>query len=1145
MSRNISNNNKKNSVLYSMSIKKLEQQFTDAVEGNRRMIQIDGLNRIIKARGLKGLSKANKKTKIDALTAVLLGPYQTLTENDKGVWVRRKVIIRSNPSTLKQFFNAIKKYDSTVLKPDGLLVNSYVLMFKDITSNKLNFTSLSADELFDFETFQERIEDQQSGDVPGSDQYAEDQYNLVLDVFVVISGRASAQADDKPFETSYFNVLNNENLTEDRLGECVMNTLLLILDKKEINIRNKKNRKEKAAIFNDTNLMKSNVLWFSTVLNSFDIKHRIVSDFFYFNKDVDINELPRQKHKINGRNVFLHKIEPEHIIIDTDGGYDKDVFYIIYNNDPNDPHICLVDPNKPLKDMHISFKRDIYNNEFKKISTIFNERKKALDVKIIKPVVIEQKYLYFDFETIIDYDDHDICKPYSLAFCVFNENELKQLDSFDKAKRKFKYKTPDDFAEDEKGVAEYLDYTFSDTGKIANKCYFVLGYDCIQVLYDFLCKQTKICFKFVSFNGALFDNFLLYRGLKKINQDCLGDPFYSKNMLLNFKIWGVSDMFDIRRHLVGTLDECCDGFGITSFKKKTFDHNKAQKLYNDGLLMETLKNDREIMEYNVYDVLSLALLSYRYGEALTKLNPTDEVAYFGVPHNKPTVGSYAYNAMDSYWKHKNIRLQNFHVPKKLLTIKNKQDEELEKAKKHNVEAVEKSERFINFFLDMKKYSTGGRVQLFNGEQYINEPMASPDVTSLYPYVMCVMPVWYPIGSITETSKYVQRKIGFYYCDVDQSPLKEKNLPLILCDKSEKVNNWNTDEILYDYLISTPVIKQLRRHGAKVIIKHGFYFEKQIKSCELFKPVLDVMNIKNGQDIKKLNKDPTYNKALRETAKLISNSISGKMIEGLHVNQIKEMNNLSAIKASANKKKFKIVDVQHDALLVTYDKEIKECMKNSKPIYIGNLIYDYSKIYMYDTIYSKIPYKDLIYTDTDSVKLTKKAFNVWREYAEKEIVPCWEEAKKYDSRYGTHTLYSPDSKVYGSFENEYDDFDNELDKNYFLQKKVYLSSDGSKFKMTYKGVGDNNVIVYTDDTNDEYVLVKNKKEYLTSSDNSYLVNIYAIADKLSFGDNRIKLFEMLYTDRRAKIMTQRFQRNVKKQDISNTVSIICSFKELKM
>lgn len=1233
------------------TIQTLLRNFKKALSGSQKQLDIKQLNRLIKSRNIKNLSRSNKKEKVEAIKLSLKSTsdikkiadrvgvtrkkgqsykqiVSTILSKEKkinnltkrikrqeeeetafrfipvqkfGAFSRTNVIIKKPATDLEGFYKKIKEGTALILgKVPNTRVSSYVIHFKAIDSNKVNRTSLSPTELASFALFRERIEDQQRGEIEKSDAYPVDQYFILFDIFTVLTFLFKAKAQE--FDSKYFNIQETEPLNARNMPTCVKRVLDAVLSE-ESDVTTKKLMSD-PNMLNDINDEMDNVHVLEKILKNLGIKFCIIADHLTLKVDVDLNpELDSMIcKKVNSRNVLMRRLGVHDFVIknmlsggDSEGVqcFEPDTHYILYHADDKNPHVCLINKKNPIKELYVSLRCDFYDNTFKKISTVHKSYKKSLDLGMLKREHIEEKTIYFDYESVIDYTQANISKPYSLAFCVLDEKEVAILDELERKKIKFEYRTRKDFNEE----ADWLNYRLSKMGAIASRCYFSLSFDCTRILYDYLLTQKDTAFKFCSFNGALFDNFLLYDSLRKIDKDMVSNPFYSKNMLLNFNIWGSSDMFDLRRHLVGSLAYCCSSFGVDVFKKKHFDHNKAQNLYNDGVLLEEMGKNKELAEYNIYDVLSLAVLTNKYKDSINKLNDDTLYKYplFHNPTDSPTVGSYIYKVMTVYWAMKNINIPNLHIPettkefdkndlKKLRQEYNKNKmcptfeyttfEQFTKEckKQADKKQAEKSQRLRDLFNSIKKKTSGGRVQLFNGEQKIFGLMSSMDVCSLYPYVMAVLNVFYPCGQIIETDEYKKDKIGFYYCDIDQKPLKDANKPLIICDKSGEVNNWATNEILKDYPLSSPMIEFLRTRGVKPIIKNGVYFTDKKKSCEMFKPILDLMGTKNREDGKKRkiaqiqkamdkckNKHSTYykqlekkkegvnyNEALREVAKLISNSASGKMSEGLHISQVAEMTQYETITAERQKQNFKIVDIRHDSALVSYDKTEKSCMKGSKPIYIGALIYDYSKMYMYNKIYEPIPYKHLIYTDTDSLKITKKVRDKWAKSVGAQLVPHWEEVEKYDSRYRKHQIYSPNSKVYGSFEDEYAEL-GDINLSYHLQKKTYLATNTDitkikKSKMTFKGVSDNNILVRADNSG-EYVFCGENKEYIKSHENKYLVDLYARANKIC--DIRNELFELLYTNRKIKILTQRFQRNVKKQDISNTVSIICSFKEVTL
>ena len=197
------------------------------------------------------------------------------------------------------------------------------------------------------------------------------------------------------------------------------------------------------------------------------------------------------------------------------------------------------------------------------------------------------------------------------------------------------------------------------------------------------------------------------------------------------------------------------------------------------------------------------------------------------------------------------------------------------------------------FAFLQKCKIAGRVELFNGVQKVEERLVSTDVCSLYPYVMSVAPVYYPCGKLITTDEYIGDDVlGFYYCDIDQSNLKAINLPKIYARKTEIENDWNYDGVLEDYLVSNVIIGLLKKFNCKVVIKNGFYFTEKKKSCDMFDFLLDFMKAKNEQDTLNKKKDDAYNPALRETLKLLMNSLSGKVIEGLHTEKTVDVNSIA-------------------------------------------------------------------------------------------------------------------------------------------------------------------------------------------------------------------------------------------------------------
>ena len=145
-----------------------------------------------------------------------------------------------------------------------------------------------------------------------------------------------------------------------------------------------------------------------------------------------------------------------------------------------------------------------------------------------------------------------------------------------------------------------------------------------------------------------------------------------------------------------------------------------------------------------------------------------------------------------------------------------------------------------------------------------------------------------------------------------------------------------------------------------------------------------------------------------------------------------------------------------------------------------------------------------------------------------IVPHWTEVEEFDERYKTHKLYEPNSKVYGSIEDEYKGNGNNL--NIFLQKKTYLSCNTIKYdelknkdyaterekkisikkavNFHFKGIGANDMVVSSD-----------KK----TLNNNELHHLYNSPDIKRIKDSYVEFFEDLYKNKTTNILTCSLQR----------------------
>jgi hypothetical protein len=172
---------------------------------------------------------------------------------------------------------------------------------------------------------------------------------------------------------------------------------------------------------------------------------------------------------------------------------------------------------------------------------------------------------------------------------------------------------------------------------------------------------------------------------------------------------------------------------------------------------------------------------------------------------------------------------------------------------------------------------------------------------------------------------------------------------------------------------------------------------------------------------------------------------------------------------------------------------------------------------------------LLYMDTDACKFRAVDVDKWRATHGNKIVPHWEEVEKYDSRYITHKVYDPETKVFGSFENELD----ENNVSYFLQKKTWLTAhvkDGvvSYVKCRFKGVNPGSFLL---DGTEPFL---SSESEIISSDIDIFRWCIDNKHKRIGGDydgsgillNQLALYEQIYTRKYAYILCNNIQRVVK-------------------
>jgi len=1011
--------------------------------------------------------------------------------------IQEKKLIKSFRGFKKYYYravnvNTIEELYSLIKKEIERLGGGFAsLLFADAEDSRNNKNiSIGGSYLYSFDDFISRIEQIKSGGLVGSDPFDDSVLKLVLNEFQI--GLNPIQQVGGKSDSIVFQCVGIESKENFCGYECLT----------KIGINYEGDKKKLRTIEGLLEYIENEKLPINVLFNSFHLKKTMIKI--------------QEENGIERRNINVDKRKEELFIMSR--LYPKDYLPVYRYEIPNAEHTIIYDTVNAHFDLMATQKPTLKNEvRIDRSSNIF-----LGDNKIFRPAQInynaevkygnKYKYIFFDYETVIDFKHSSIMRPYSLSVIVLDEEELEHLVALDEAK-------------DLNGVNIF---------RRAN-CKTFMGYDCNEGFIEWFTKESfNNTFCFVGFNNSNFDNFILLEGLLNYKEERGMDAdinvkniFYNGSQLLNFKIDDRHSFFDIRKHLVGSLDANCKSFKINCCAKKSFDHSKAQFLHQDNKLIDFITGNEELKEYNEFDVLATAVLFQKYRQALLNVPTTAEYAKNLKDHT--TIGSLVYKVFNDH-------TQKF----KLKDKKGKPKPMFGKLS-------------YKQYKDLQKHKIAGRVELFNGIQKILERMGSTDVCSLYPFVMAVLNCFYPCGEIVEVEDYQgDDEIGFYYCDIDQSNLKAQNLPKIYARKGETENDWDYDGVLENYLISNVMIGLLLKNGCKVVIKNGFIFERKLKSCEMFAFLLDMMKAKNQQDTYK-GKDPRYNPALRETLKLLMNSLSGKVIEGLHTEQTRDFDSVQEYEEIVMKaKNVNFINNIGNKLFITYEMDEEElCKTQQRPIFLGVLIYDYAKRYMFENSYSKIGLKDLVYTDTDASKFRYSAMEGWTKWInENNIqVPHWEEVEEIDPRYKNHLIYQADSKVFGSFEDELDELQGHHYRFYCVEKKSWayevLNEDGtyteelkegkmtpiSKFK--FKGINGRAIMMNLDEPFVELKRTKKRdgeitERYIMKEDTELEVYTYCERNKhLAIESGNIgKFFDGLFEKREAYVLTNSFRKIVK-------------------
>lgn len=492
----------------------------------------------------------------------------------------------------------------------------------------------------------------------------------------------------------------------------------------------------------------------------------------------------------------------------------------------------------------------------------------------------------------------------------------------------------------------------------------------------------------VGFNNSNFDNFLLQEIIQEysISHE---EPFISKGALLGMTVEGII-VKDLRRFVMASLKTACKDFGCVQVKGELAHHKVQMEHYAGNLKGFLHTNQAAIKSYVEQDVVSMMELWFKCKKAyrkITDLHIEDHMTLAGV-----TYAAFRKTIPDTIWENRPLFAAD-------------------------------DEKFV------RQATYGGRSQVFKPMTHIKRRLAQGDIKSLYPHLM-KMGV-YPIGPHEYTTRYRRGKVGVYRVKIIRQPEI-----CIVPYRDDTGLDWDHREP-FEAHVTNVSLELLDEHGGEYTVMEGYYWSSSTHVFDDY--ITRLYKLKQRQDRYKTEKNSRYNPSLRNIVKLLMNSLSGKMVQRTYTQMVRMIETPAQLKDFETRTKEDTREfIPHGSILYARG-EIKEIyIHRHVPIMWGILIYEYSRSYMYNKVYSKMP---TIATETDS-------YTTLRKHA-------LEHQRKYPEMYGDEM---------GQLEVDYLD---EVVHGIFVAKKcmcLYCPTDRSIIKATFKGV---NITADKVITRDEY------------------------------------------------------------------------------
>jgi hypothetical protein len=644
----------------------------------------------------------------------------------------------------------------------------------------------------------------------------------------------------------------------------------------------------------------------------------------------------------------------------------------------------------------------------------------------------DTEFIFFSFKTVAAVRDDSFFVPYS---CSWMFAPLRDMDVFDELE-------DDDGGDSEDPEAAALAFTRTYT-------HHHKGFDAPMHFIESIrgriaAAAPHVRFIVVSYDSAKFDAFPLLHALHhaypvtekpyvdyvEYHGERLGDIHF---------FGGRCTLWDPARHLPNslTLAQQCESFGIdllapSSLGVSDIDVIRAFYQFGEQGFFASLQQqqqqqqssnltDERLRDSNNSSVIATAALTARYlkfmdtFECITAAQQGD--GRIGLVYDNVTLPAFLVKIAAYYAKwHGGVPFPKF--------------------------TFDQSEFF-------RLSAIAGRIDTFGKPRArYDTTVHARDFASLYPYVMVASPDRFPCGEMTDCASMTDHKrdslqydlqhyrggphdfpYGFYTVDIDQTALVDNDIPLVVCHKSANGggNDWDDgplSTVQTNVVLCSIDIVEAFRVGAIITFKAGtrfIEFSTSTQNFDAFSWLADLMVAKNEQSTWREEGSPQFSKGLYALVKHMLVSVAGKLLQKpmeevcMQVRKDRFASRLTRTKGMIPGSDIIIGHANRKCVIVQYLKDPLS-IDVRRPTHWGVWVYALARAHVHRTLLAPLGTRRCIYMDTDSVKMTA-ADAVSIDASLSAIVPHNNEIVKYDRRYATHPIFSPNSTVFGSLRDE--------------------------------------------------------------------------------------------------------------------------------